>query len=38
VVAAAIMAWRAIIEWNEARDCTLRAAWPRQELERLSGA
>ena len=28
-------AWRAIIEWNEARGYTLQTKWPRQELERV---
>ena len=28
-------AWRAIIDWNEARNLTLESEWPRSELERL---
>jgi tetratricopeptide (TPR) repeat protein len=28
-------AWRAIVDWNEARDYTLQTVWPEQELERL---
>jgi tetratricopeptide (TPR) repeat protein len=35
-VAAAIDAWRKILEWNESRGYTLQAAWPKRELERLS--
>jgi tetratricopeptide (TPR) repeat protein len=28
-------AWRAIVEWNEARGFALQAEWPRRELQRL---
>lgn len=36
-LAEAIEAWRAIIDWNEARSYRLQTVWPRQELDRLSG-
>jgi tetratricopeptide (TPR) repeat protein len=28
-------AWRAIIDWNEARGSDLQAVWPKQELQRI---
>jgi tetratricopeptide (TPR) repeat protein len=37
-LAEAVEAWRAIIEWNEARGFMLQTVWPTQELERLRPA
>ena len=37
-LAEAAAAWQAIVDWNEARDFTLQAVWPRQELARLRRA
>lgn len=34
----AMEAWRAIIDWNQARGHILQTAWPRQELDRLRTA
>jgi tetratricopeptide (TPR) repeat protein len=34
-LAEAADAWRAILEWNEARGYALQSEWPKQELERL---
>jgi tetratricopeptide (TPR) repeat protein len=37
-LAEGVEAWRAIIEWNEARGFMLQTVWPMQELERLCPA
>ena len=34
----AVEAWRAIVDWNEARGYALQTEWPKHELERLRAA